>query len=285
MGSVFGFLAAALAAASAYFGIVFGVGFLLGAIRVPLLVPRIGERYAELAEMPLMFVAIFLAAGYVLRRFSRIRTPGAWLLVGFLALTMLVLSELLLAVVLSDRGIVEYIASRDPVSGSVYLGMLIVFAIMPRLRSKPASVLRQAVVRDIPGIWKVRYSVTENTLTPGRLSDEDVRESIEDTGRGWVIEEGGEIQAFAVGNAKTGNVWALFVKPEAQGRGHGSRLHAAMIEWFQTQAIDRLWLSTGTETKARAFYEKNGWACVGPYGADEVRYERLNTPSSGNQGS
>ena len=118
--------------------------------------------------------------------------------------------------------------------------------------------------------------MTENTLTPGRISDEEVRESIEDTGCGWVIEEAGRIEAFAVGIAKTGNVWALFVRPTAQGRGHGTRLHAAMIEWFRKQPIDRLWLSTGTTTKARAFYDKNGWECVGPDGSDEVRYERAN---------
>ena len=136
--------------------------------------------------------------------------------------------------------------------------------------------LRQATAADIPGIWEVRYSVTENTLTPGRISDEEVRGSIEDTGCGWVIEEAGRIEAFAVGIAKTGNVWALFVRPDSQGRGHGTRLHAAMIEWFRKQPIDRLWLSTGTTTKAREFYDKNGWECVGPYGNDEVRYERAN---------
>jgi GNAT superfamily N-acetyltransferase len=138
------------------------------------------------------------------------------------------------------------------------------------------SVLRQAVAADIPGIWQVRYSVEENTLTPGRISDEDVREAIEDTGRGWVIEEDGRIKAFAVGNARTGNVWALFVKPDAQGRGHGTRLHVELLEWFRTHSIDRLWLSTGTNTRARKFYDKMGWICVGQYGTDEVKYERQN---------
>jgi len=138
------------------------------------------------------------------------------------------------------------------------------------------STLRQALTSDISGIWDVRYSVAENTLTPGRISDEDVREAIEDTGRGWVIEEDAAIVAFAIGIAVTGNVWALFVKPEAQGKGYGTQLHTAMIDWFRTQPIDRLWLSTGTHTRARAFYEKNGWVCVGPYGPDEVRYEQPN---------
>jgi GNAT superfamily N-acetyltransferase len=136
--------------------------------------------------------------------------------------------------------------------------------------------LRQALVSDIPGIWGVRYAVAENTLTPGRISDEEVRAAIEDSGRGWVIDVGGKIAAFAVGNGETGNVWALFVKPEFQGQGFGTALHSVMIEWFRTQAIDRLWLSTGMDTQARKFYEKHGWECVGPYGSNELRYERVN---------
>jgi GNAT superfamily N-acetyltransferase len=136
--------------------------------------------------------------------------------------------------------------------------------------------LRQATSADIAAMWRVRYAVTENTLTPGKLTDEEVRRQIEDTGRGWVIEAGGVVQAFAVGNGRTGNVWALFVHPEAQGRGYGSLLHEEMIRWFATQPVARLWLTTGTTTRARAFYERHGWWCVGPAGTEEVRYEREN---------
>ena len=34
----------------------------------------------------------------------------------------------------------------------------------------------------MPGLWEVRYSVTENTLTPGRISDEELLRAIEDDG-------------------------------------------------------------------------------------------------------
>ncbi len=141
--------------------------------------------------------------------------------------------------------------------------------------------LRQAVAADIPGIWEVRYAVTENTLTPGRIGDEDVRVAIEGTGRGWVIEEAGRIVGFAIGNGDTGNVWALFVHPDAQGRGHGGRLHAAMLDWFRTRPLPTLWLTTGADTRARVFYERHGWRCVGAAGGDEVRYERDNVPGVG----
>jgi len=120
-------------AAGAYFGIVFGAGFLLGLVRVPLVVPAIGERYAELAEMPFMLAAIVLAARFVLRRFAGVGTRRRWAAVGVVALALLLVAEWLLAVALSGQSAASYIAARDPVSGSVYLVMLVVFAAMPWL--------------------------------------------------------------------------------------------------------------------------------------------------------
>ena len=121
-------------AALVYFALVLGTGFLLGVVRVPFVVPRIGERWAELAEMPVMAVVIFVAAGYVLRKFPAIRLRGRSLVVGFVALALVVAAELGLAVALQSRTLGEYLASRDRVSGSVYLVLLVVFALMPRLR-------------------------------------------------------------------------------------------------------------------------------------------------------
>ena len=119
-----------------YFAIVFGTGFILGAFRVSLLVPRIGERWAELAEMPLMAIVIFWAAGFILRHFEAMRSPMRALVAGLLALAMLMSAELTLATLLQGKTLGEYIGSRDKVSGSVYLALLLVFAAMPRLRLK-----------------------------------------------------------------------------------------------------------------------------------------------------
>ena len=117
-----------------YFAIVLGTGFLLGVVRVPFLVPRIGERWAELAEMPIMATVIYLAAGFILRRFPEIGSSRRSLIAGFLALALSVAAELVLATVLPDRTLGEFIASRDKVSGAVYIALLLVFAVMPRLR-------------------------------------------------------------------------------------------------------------------------------------------------------
>lgn len=115
----------------AYFALVFGAGFVLGALRVSILVPRFGERISELSEMPLMFAVIVITARFVMRRFAVPFSIAARLGAGLLALGLLLAAELLLAVVLQERSLADYVASRDPVSGSVYLAMLVLFALMP----------------------------------------------------------------------------------------------------------------------------------------------------------
>lgn len=126
-----------LKASLTYFALVFGTGFLFGIIRVPFLVPRLGVRTAELIEMPLMFLAILFAARYVVRRFALL--TSARLATGLIALALLLTAELTLAMVIQRESLAAYIASRDPVSGSVYLLMLGVFALMPRLLSNHRS--------------------------------------------------------------------------------------------------------------------------------------------------
>lgn len=115
----------------AYFALVFGAGFALGALRVSLLVPHFGERLSELGEMPLMFAVVVMAARFVTRRFAVPFSTAARLGTGLLALALLLAAELLLAVVLQERSLADYVASRDPVSGGAYLAMLLLFALMP----------------------------------------------------------------------------------------------------------------------------------------------------------
>jgi hypothetical protein len=79
--------------ALAYFAIVFGIGFLLGSIRVLWLVPQLGLRYAELAEMPIMLLAIFFAARWVTQYFAVPPAISSRLVVGIAALICLLMVE------------------------------------------------------------------------------------------------------------------------------------------------------------------------------------------------
>ena len=123
----------------AYFVLVFGAGFMLGVIRVPFLVPRLGERIAELIEMPFMFVIVLFSARFIVRRFALPATTSARLSVGLLALGLALVAEILLAVVIQKQSFGEYIASRDPVSGTVFLLMLVLFALMPFIIASTTS--------------------------------------------------------------------------------------------------------------------------------------------------
>jgi hypothetical protein len=144
-------------AAITYFALVFGAGFVLGSIRVPFLVPRLGERVAELLEMPFMFVVILASARFSVRHFSVPATVAARLGTGVLALTLLAVCEVGLAVVLQDQSLADVVASRDPVSGGVYLAMLTLLAAMPLVltrvgapcRADPGQpIARESVDRD-----------------------------------------------------------------------------------------------------------------------------------------
>jgi hypothetical protein len=116
-----------------YFAIVFGAGFALGPIRILWAAPRYGTRVAELVETPIMLVVTIVAARWIVRRLALPSTPSIRLGMGFLALGLLLVAEFTLVLWLRGLSISEYLASRDPVSGTVYYVLLGVFALMPVL--------------------------------------------------------------------------------------------------------------------------------------------------------
>ena len=134
--------------------------------------------------------------------------------------------------------------------------------------------LRQAVATDVPGMHRVRASVRENRLVSTVITEADTLKAIEELGRGWVVEVDGRVIAFAIGIRTTGNIWALFVDPDHEGRGYGRRLHDTMLAWLWTQGLKKLWLSTEPGTRAESFYAKAGWERAGITDKGEVRFEK-----------
>lgn len=125
------------------------------------------------------------------------------------------------------------------------------------------SLPRQATRDDTAELWRVRYAVTENTLTPGRISDAELHAYLEDYGRGWVIELAPapnlRIAGFAIGDNRNGHIWAMFVDPALHGQGHGRALHDVMVNWLFDQGHRRLDLGTMPGSRAEAFYRRAGW--------------------------
>jgi GNAT superfamily N-acetyltransferase len=134
----------------------------------------------------------------------------------------------------------------------------------PACRDNDAMTLRIATLDDTPEIWRVRYAVTENTLTPGRISEAELHAYLEDYGRGWVVELApGRIAGFSIGDARDGHIWALFVDPALHGQGYGRQLHDVMVDWLFAQGHTRLDLATAPNSRAEAFYRRAGWQPTG----------------------
>lgn len=120
-----------LKAGMLYFVVVFGAGFVLGTIRTLWVVPHVGTRIAELVEAPVMLVVTIMAAKWVVRHFAIPSVASMRLGMGGIGLALLLAAEIGLAPWLRGLSVREYLATRDPVSGTVYYLMLVVFAIMP----------------------------------------------------------------------------------------------------------------------------------------------------------
>ena len=118
----------------AYFAAVFSAGFVLGVIRVLWLVPYVGARVAELMEAPVMLLVCVAAALWLVRRFEdRMTGWKMWLGAGLVGLGIMILVELTAVLMLRGISLRDYFADRDPVTGTVYLALLGVFAALPSL--------------------------------------------------------------------------------------------------------------------------------------------------------
>lgn len=85
--------------------------------------------------------------------------------------------------------------------------------------------------------------------------------------------------AFAAANAATGNVWALFVDPDHEGRGYGRQLHDHMVAWLWEQGVTCAWLATSPGTRAQRFYVAAGWTPAGPASGGAIPFELSHSSS------
>lgn len=119
---------------------------------------------------------------------------------------------------------------------------------------------RKASIADIPAMMVVRSSVKENVLSnPKLVSQKDYESYLAEEKITWLCEIKGEVVAFCAIDGPKHHVWALFVRPEFEGRGIGKHLHEVMVEWYFSQYTHDLFLTTAQGTRAAIFYLKQGW--------------------------
>lgn len=139
--------------------------------------------------------------------------------------------------------------------------------------------VREASGADVAGIFQVRTSVTENSIDAQRLErmgivQASIASALEDGSKAWVAEQLGRIVAFSIAHQASQSVFALFVLPEYERRGLGSRLLNTATEWLWDNGADIVWLTTEPNTRSARFYETVGWTCSGLETNGELRFER-----------
>jgi hypothetical protein len=120
-----------LRAGAVYFMIAFAAGWVLGPVRVLWVEPRLGPTTAVMLEAPLMLTVSVLAARWVIRHFE---VPGALasrIGMGTVALTLLLLAELLGGLWLRGQTLRDYLAHFGTAPGLLALAVFAAFAALP----------------------------------------------------------------------------------------------------------------------------------------------------------
>jgi len=105
--------------------------------------------------------------------------------------------------------------------------------------------------------------VRENRLSdPGSIAAPDYEPYIAD-GRCWIAQDEGAILGFAALDAAAASVWALFVAPEAEGRGAGRLLLDTLVADARRRGLPALHLTTAQGTRAERLYRAAGWTVAG----------------------
>ena len=142
--------------------------------------------------------------------------------------------------------------------------------------------IRPAGSADVPDLFRIRTSVAENAMTMAELAAEGITPAsiaaMLESGQAaaWLAFRCGRAAGFAMARREQGDVFALFVLPEHEGRGIGGALLGQAERWLADQGVAEPWLCTGAEPGLRApgFYRAMGWQAAGRMPDGQLRFVR-----------
>jgi len=133
----------------------------------------------------------------------------------------------------------------------------------------PGVVIRKAETADARRLADIAYRAWESGILPLLTERPGMREAeqrrlaqavSETLGRIIVAEVDGVVVAWCSRAAKRAYIPYLFVMPELQGHGLGSRLLRRMETMLELEGADRVHLETPADNvRAVRFYEKQGY--------------------------
>ncbi len=109
---------------------------MLGVVREVFLIERLGERNAQLLELPIMLLVVFMVARSIVSGAPHLdRASRA--AIGALALALMLLAELGVVLFVRGEAIADYLLGRDLLAGGAYPLSLLLFAAAPELVGGP----------------------------------------------------------------------------------------------------------------------------------------------------
>jgi ribosomal protein S18 acetylase RimI-like enzyme len=138
--------------------------------------------------------------------------------------------------------------------------------------------LRAARPGDVETLFAIRCSVAENHQSREELAElgvtpDSVRAMLEsDDYLSLLAEVAGRPVGFCMVQLSEGYVFALFVRPEAEGRGIGRALMERAEAGLRRAGVTEAWLTTGGDPALRAlgFYRHLGWRYGGRFDDGQV---------------
>lgn len=120
-------------AGAVYFLVALGAGFVLEVIRFQIVELHFSERIAHAMEIPFHLLAMIIAARWAIDRFTLPPFPGIRLGVGLVALVLWLVMEWIVILPFHGLSLDEFLATQDPVVGTLSIGALGVLTVMPFL--------------------------------------------------------------------------------------------------------------------------------------------------------
>ena len=135
------------------------------------------------------------------------------------------------------------------------------------------AAVRIASPADIPAVKSVAELTWQDTyqdlLSRGAIdsflqraySDYSLRQTLNGGGL-WVLEHAGQIGGYVRLGIRdaVGDLNAIYVRPDLQGKGHGWRLWRCALAWFEARRVQMVHLTVAEANhKARSFYARLGF--------------------------
>jgi hypothetical protein len=120
-----------LLAGFSYFVLVFGAGFAFGVVRELILAPYFGRFVSVSIEAPFMLIVIYFAARFILSRANVQKTFVPLISIGLIGFIFTQIADFTVGLKIRKMTFYDQLNHLVTPAGVIYLGLLMVFLVMP----------------------------------------------------------------------------------------------------------------------------------------------------------